>query len=111
MLSIAVDSNYDIYIDTTAKLGMVRDKDACTQDCLLASQMLSGEYPYDTTQGVTYLQSLFQNKNPYEFEQSMIDNLMTVPNVLQVDNFKILQQGDTLYYSADISTSFGQVTI
>lgn len=107
MLSIAVDENYDIYVDTTAKLGMVKDKDACKQDCLLASQMLSGEYPYDTTKGVTYMQSLFQNKNPYEFEQSMIDNLSDVPNVTSVKNFKILQQDDKLYYSADISTNFG----
>lgn len=111
MLSIAVDSNYDIFLNSKASLATVTDKEAVQQDCLLASQMLAGEYPYDTTQGVTYMQSLFKNKNPYEFEQSMIDNLMSVPNVTQVTNFRMLQQADGLQYVATIETSFGEVSL
>lgn len=111
MISLAVDGNYDIYMDSTRNIGTVRDKSAVQQSCLLASQMLSGEYPFDINKGVKYLQSLFQNKNPYEFEQSMIDNLMTVPNVKGVRDFRMLQLDDTLQYSASIETTYGGVNL
>lgn len=111
MISIAVDDNFDIFMDSTRSLAMVRDKEACQQDCLLASQMLLGEFPYDTTQGVSYLEDLFQNKNPYAFEESMKQNLLTVPETTGVSDFRILQIGDQLQYTATIETTFGSVDI
>ena|ERR1700744_782989 len=111
MISIAVNSQFDIFMDSSRSLAMVREKDACQQDCLLASQMLLGEFPYDTNQGVSYMESLFRNKNPYAFEESMKQNLLTVPNVTAVTAFRIVQIGDELEYAATIETSFGTVNI
>jgi hypothetical protein len=111
MISLAVDDNYDIYMDSSRNIGTVFNKAAVQQDCLLASQMLYGEYPYNTNLGVKYFQALFQNKNPYEFEQSMIENLESVPNVKAVRSFQMIQLADGLQYAASIDTTYGEVSL
>lgn len=113
MRSIAVDTTntYDIFLDSNNNLAMVLDKNAVRQDCLLASQMLLGEFPFDTTRGVTYMEDLFQQKNPYLFEQSLKSNIQAVPNVTEVTNLKIVQVSDVLEYEVTIQSAYGPVEL
>lgn len=105
------DGIYDIAMSPTRDLAMVVDKPCVRQDCLLASQMLLGEFPFDTTRGVPYMESLFQTKQPYIFEQSIKAEISRVPNVSAVGNFKMFQVDDVLQYEVTIQSTFGPVAL
>lgn len=111
MRSLAVNDSYDLFLDTQRNLAIVTDKECVKQDCLLASQMFSGEFPYDTTRGVQYFETLFNAKNPYAFEASLRSELEQVPNVTNITSFRMLQITDVLQYEASIETTFGDVTL
>lgn len=107
MRSISVNSNYDIHMDSTRNLGIVVDKAAVKQDVDLAAQLLLTEFPFDTTRGVDYMGTLFQNKNPYAFEESLKSQIKSVPNVTDVSDFQMFQDGDVLQYNATVTSSYG----
>jgi hypothetical protein len=109
MRSIAVDSAYDIVMGADRNLEMVVDKAAVQQDCLLATQMLTGEYPYDTTRGVDYMGTIFKNKLPFEFEESVRAELLRVPEVNAVVEFRLIQVGDILEFEAVIESNYGRL--
>lgn len=112
MRSVAVNENtYDIYMGPDRNLGVVTDRECVQQDCLLATQMLTGEYPYDTNRGVGYMPSVFNSKQPFEFEESLRAELLRVPNVRAVVDFRLIQVGEILEFEALISTTFGQVNL
>lgn len=102
---------YDISMSPTRDLAMVVDKACVRQDCLLSSQMLLGEFPFDTNRGVPYMESLFKSKNPYVFEQGLKSEILQVPNVASVGEFKMFQVDDVLQYEVTIQSTFGPVNL
>lgn len=111
MRSLAIDENYDIFLDTQRNLAMAVDKEAVEQDSRMAAYMLLGEYPFDTTRGVDYMGTLFQKKNPYLFESSLRSEVMQTPNVTNITAIRMLQTDDVLQYEITLETTFGQVTV
>lgn len=112
MRSIAANLNsYDIEMTPERNLRMVVDRECVQQDVMLATQMLRGEFPYDTTRGVAYMENIFQNKLIFEFEENLREGLLRVPNVSAVVDFRLIQVGEILEFEATMSTPFGTVNV
>lgn len=112
MRSISInDSDFDIAIDANRNLAMVTEKACVTQDATLASLMLLGENPWNTEQGVPYMETVFQRKRPFEFEQALREEIERVPNVRRVSSITLLQLEGVLQYEATIETTYGPANI
>lgn len=112
MRSIGVNLNtYDIEMSPERNLDMVVDRQCVQQDVMLATQMLTGEFPYDTTRGVPYMENVFKNKQIFEFEENLREELLRVPNVSAVVDFRLIQVGEVLEFEATMTTPFGPVTV
>lgn len=111
MRGISIDNGYDIHVGTDRNLAMSTDKECCRQSLLLASYMLLNENPLNTQEGVPYLETLFQRKRPFEFEQALRSELAKVPNVSAITNVTLLQLDDVLQYEVTAQTTYGPVSI
>lgn len=111
MRSVAVGADYDIGMGPDRNLTMVTGKDCVQQDCVQATRMLLGEYPYDTNRGVPYMETLFRNKSVFEFEEGLRAELLRVPNVRSVKDFRVIQVSDILEFEAVIDTTFGPLEL
>lgn len=112
MRSIAINTEtYDIEMAADRNVSMVLDKECVAQDCLLAAQMLRGEFPFDTNRGVPYMETLFNDKQPFEFEEDLRDELLTVPNVTEVVDFRLIQVGDIVEFASTVNTTYGPVSL
>lgn len=112
MRSVYVGNNtYDIEMGADRNLRMVTDRDCVQQDCVQATRMLRGEFPFDTTRGVPYMENLFQNKSIFEFEEALRAELLRVPNVTGVLEFRVVQVSDLLEFEAVIETNFGRLEL
>ena len=111
MRSIAVGLDYDISMGVDRNLSMAVGKACVQQDCVQATRMLLGEYPYDTERGVPYMETLFRNKSIFEFEEGLRAELLRVPNVRAVNDFRVIQVSDILEFEAVIDTTFGPLEI
>lgn len=111
MRSIAVGADYDISMGPDRNLSMVEGKACVQQDCVQATRMLLGEYPYDTERGVPYMETLLKNKSVFEFEEGLRAELLRVPNVLAVKDFSIIQISDIVEFEAVIDTTFGPLEL
>lgn len=103
-------SSYDIEMSSDRNLRMVEDRECVQQDVLLATQMLTGEFPYDTTRGVPYMENVFQRKMIFEFEENLREEVLRVPNVSAVVDFRLIQVGEILEFEITMATPFGTVT-
>lgn len=112
MRSIGVNLNtYDIEMGPDLNLTMVEDFKCINQDVLLASQMLRGENPYNTTEGVPYMETVFQQKKPFEFEEALRAEIEAVPGVRGVQGVRLLQVDEVLQYEATVQTDYGTVKL
>lgn len=112
MRSIAVNTEtYDIEMAPDRNVAMVVDKECVGQDCLLAIQMLRGEYPFDTNRGVPYMETMLQDKQPFEFEENLREELRSVPNVSEVVDFRLIQVSDIVEFATSVQTTYGPVSI
>lgn len=111
MRSIAVGADYDISMGPDRNLRMVTDKECVQQDCVQATRMLLGEFPYNTERGVPYMETLLKNKSIFEFEDGLRAELLRVPNVRAVTDFRVIQVADIIEFEAVIDTTFGQLEL
>lgn len=109
MRSISIGDDFDIHVGPDRNLTIAVEKEACRQSVLLASLMLRGENPLATEQGVPYMETMFQRKRPFEFEQALREEIASVPNVISVESITLLQLDEMLQYQATVQTIYGPV--
>ncbi len=111
MISISLDNGKDITIDMFGNLALLTGKQAIAQNTRTAMRAVRGEMVYAITSGLPMRATAFDRYNPAQFEAAARAVMLAVPGVLSVDYFKAAMNGDTLDYSATISTTEGVIDV
>jgi len=111
MRSLAIDSNNDIVLGADKNLALVSGPDAIAQNCTTAVQALQNEMMYAMQNGMPMFQTAWDNFNPYQFEAAARNTLAAVEGVLSVQSFALTSANNALSYTAQITTTFGPLTI
>ncbi len=107
--SIAL-KNGDIYLDSSGNLAFVTGLQACEQNCQTAMLALQGEMMYAADAGLPYAAVAWENYRPQLFQPAARSVIMQVQDVLGVISFTQELNGNTLSYTATISTIYGTTT-
>lgn len=105
-ISIALNSNNDIYIGPDGNLAFVTGVDAVQQDCLCAMRAQKGEMFLEPTNGMPNFDDAWLTKNIPKWTAAGRATLMSVPGVAKVQSFNVTQNGDNLNYIATIQTLY-----
>lgn len=112
----AENANRDPYIDpSTGDLAMLTDIPgnpvATAQICKSRVEAQRGEMKYATDQGMPMMVTAFDSFNPHQFEAAARTIILATPNVKSIVSFSMYRDGNTLYYSTVIDTTYGATTI
>ncbi|QOV06240.1 baseplate wedge protein [Burkholderia phage Maja] len=110
--TIQTDENNDIFLPDGQNLSIITDAAATVQSARQKCLMRKTEDIYDQNNGVDYFGTIFTPQSDYDAaRKSIIDNLMTVPDVLSVESLEIDIQGENFNFEAQIMTIYGLRTI
>lgn len=111
MLSFAVNSNNDLFIDASGNLAFVSNVDAIGQNCQTAVKAQRGEMILAMNKGMPTRATAWDTYNPSQFEAAVRSIILSVDGVLSIPSFSMIKQNNDLTYIASIHTIFGPVQI
>jgi hypothetical protein len=107
MISIAANSNNDIFATGLGSIGLVYDAEAVAQNCKTAMQAQRGEMVYRINDGMPMRETAFDGFNAAQFEAAGRAVLLAVEGVQSVESFTVTRIDDRVVYSAVIATIYG----
>lgn len=112
MRTLAIDEDFNIYLDAQGGLAVVGDALAIQTLCAAAMRVRRGELVYNLPGGMPMFETAFDNFSAPLFEAAARLTLRKIPGVISVDSFTVsLEDGETLKYEAQIRTAFGPIWI
>lgn len=112
MITIAINENNDIFLDTSNNLTTKTDINALADILTTKSQTNTGELLYNTSKGIDFLGTIFNSPAQTEFFQSeLIQQLEDTDNVQSVYSFTSTKEKNTYSYTAEIITDYGNITL
>ena len=107
--TLAVNSNNDLYLDNSGNIAIAYDLDAVTQGCEQVTRTKLGEIPYDTLLGMPFFEAVWVGvPNIRRYEAALSTAILSVPDVLALDDLTVTQEGEVLSYTAVITTEYGE---
>jgi len=110
-LTIAENSNNDMYRGADGNIAFVSDILATAQLCKSRIEAQRGEMIYAMDQGMPTRSTMWDQYNPIAFSAFAQEILLATPGVVSVTSFDMQQADNTLSYTANIVTIYGQTTI
>lgn len=107
MTSIATDDLNDILVNDSNNFVLLDGIQATLQDCEHKLKAQRGEMVLQIDEGVPYEDTVFNNTNLQAFRAASIEQLLDVPNVLEVIEFTPSWTGDVVSFVAVIRTIYG----
>ena len=108
----AENANRDTYIDpATGDQAILTGADAVAQLCKSRIEAQRGEMVYATDQGMPMRSTAFDTFNPHQFEAAARTIILGTQHVTGIESFSMYRDGNTLNYSAVITTAFGSTTV
>ena len=108
ILTFAVNSNNDLYLNAEGNIAYAYDLTAIIQQCQQAAKTLLGEMVYTTNQGLPYFQTVWTGTpNIAQYTAALRRAFLAVGGVLEVVSLMTSQTNNTLSYTAMIRTIYG----
>lgn len=116
MKTIAINSNNDIYIDSSNNLAIKTDINAMGDILINKSQLNQGELLYDETKGIDFMGTIFNSPSNIDLYQSQLTDLIeNSDEVIKLYSFETqitnTPKTQTLNYTAEILTEYGNITL
>lgn len=112
LIVFAENTNRDVYIDpATGDLAVLTGAAAVAQLCKSRIEAQRGEMVYAMNQGMPTRATAFDTFNPHQFEAAARTIIQGTPYVTGIESFTMYRDGNTLNYSASITTTYGSTTI
>lgn len=92
-------------------LAILVDAEACAQSCTQAASSIRGEFIFDIEKGIPYMETAFLTSRPNQLEAALRSTLQSVPNVIGVEEFALIQNGEIIQYEAVLNTVYGEVVV
>lgn len=109
--SIAMDDNYDLFLDERGNLATVIGAKACAQNSRSAMSAQRGEMVLAMQRGIPTMATVFSQFDPAQFEAAARIALRRVPGVLGVTAFDVMQVGTAVEYTTTLLTEFGVIEL
>jgi hypothetical protein len=110
--TIQTDSNNDLFLPDGRNLAIITGAAACAQNVLHKTLMRTTEDIYNVLNGVDYLGTIFTaHRDVDAARKSLTDAILSVPDVLSVESLSIDIRGDGFFFTAQILTIYGQLTV
>lgn len=107
--SFSLNSNNDIFIGLDGLLSISNDLEAVLQDCATAAKAQLGEMILSIDQGVPNFQTIWQSAaNVAQFEAFLRRTILRVSGVTEIKSLSVVVRDNTLFYTAEIVTIYGQ---
>ena len=112
MRTLNVNADNDLVLNELGYLSFATDIEAVLLTARQYASALLGEMIHNADQGVPYFGVAFgSSPNIAQFEAGLRRRLLQCPGVIRIDELTAQQVGDTLGYTATITTEFGQGTV
>lgn len=112
MRTLNVNADNDLVLNELGYLSFASDIDAVLLTARQYASALLGEMIHNADHGVPYFGVAFgSSPNIAQFEAGLRRRLLQCPGVIRIDELTAQQVGDTLGYTATITTEFGQGTV
>lgn len=114
-MTIAENENRDLFLTADGNLAFLTDApgDAVATALIVKSRVEAqrGEMKYATDQGLPTRQTVWDTFNPKQYEAAWRLIALATPNVTGIQSFNMFRDGNTLFYSAVITTIFGTAQV
>lgn len=108
ILTFAVNSANDIYLDAVGNIAFATDLEALKQQCAQAAKTLLGEMVYNVNDGIPYFQTLWVGvPNTAQYTGALRRAFLAVNGVVEVVSLITSQSENAFSYSAVIKTIYG----
>lgn len=112
MRTLNVNADNDLVLNDLGYLSFATDIDAVLLTARQYASTLLGEMIHAADEGIPYFGVAFgSSPNIAQFEAGLRRRLLQCPGVIRIDELTAQQVGDTLGYTATITTEFGQGTV
>ena len=112
MRTLNVNADNDLVLNELGYLSFATDIDAVLLTARQYASTLIGEMIHAADEGIPYFVVAFgPSPNIAQFEAGLRRRLLQCPGVIRIDELTAQQVGDTLGYTATITTEFGQGTV
>ncbi len=112
MITIATNSNNDIFTDSTGNLAMLTDIKALANVSKNAVLTNLGEAEYNQEYGIPYFETIFTDTPKIDLLQAaQVATLENLGNVERVSNYEYSEQNGVFSYSLIEHTTFGDIQI
>lgn len=112
LIVFAEDENGDMYIDpATGDQAILTGAAAVAQLCKSRIEAQRGEMRYAADQGMPTRATAFDTFNPHQFEAAARTIILGTTDVTGIESFSMYRDGNTLNYTAVITTNYGSTTI
>ena len=106
--TFATNENNDLYIGKDGNLAIVNGLEAVLQACQTATRLKLGEAKFNIELGIPYFESVFNGiTNLQHYENVLRETLKSVQGVIGILNLNIEVKDNSLNYSVEIITQFG----
>lgn len=106
--TLQTNANEDLYMPDGRNLVVLTGVAACVQNIRQACKMRLGEDIYNTGSGVDYFGTIFTPQPNYDAaRRSIINAILSCPDVISVESLVITISGNTFNYTASIMTIYG----
>ena len=110
--TLARDENCDLFVDANGNLAITIGMDAYAQIVNAKMRTILGELPMNVNGGLPYFQTVFKDGSMVDvFEAEAVKMLEEIDFVSSVKSFTCDVRGDVLYYTAEIITDRGALTV
>ena len=110
--TFSTDASNDVFIGPDDNLAVLSGIAAIAAACATATKAQLGEMVLATDSGIPNFQALWIGTPEYSLWKSYIlKTLQNVPGVQQVTSLTLSVNGNTVRYTANITTQFGQGTV
>lgn len=111
-ITLAVNGNNDLFVDSSGSLAQVRDIEACKESAQQAAQTQLAEMQYHVDRGIPNFEVLWNGRpNVAQFDAALRRELSKVTDVVDVPELSTRLMGDRAVYDVTIKTNFGSVAV
>ena len=105
-LTIGLNANRDLYLDSTNNLAILTGVQALLQSCQARVEAQLREMLYAFNQGMPTMDTVFRQQRIAQFVAAGRARIGSVVGVVQVKSFVVKIQGGVLTYTATILTQY-----
>ena len=112
MKTIAINSNNDIYIDSSNNLVIKNDLAAMGDILVNKCQTNLGELLYNALKGIDFFNTILSSPSyPDLFQNQLLTQIEQTNAVERIDNYKEKIQNSVYSYTTEIQTEYGEVSL